>query len=502
LDNVVQGMQHQFASGSEILGLRTFLEDWRKFNERAAKSVSLIGDYYKILSFIGADQVDANTSTGAARLGALARFSTVLADFEHVNRRARFLEENGKRTFRGGRDRGKEYFTALHRYLIHYAQDAYEDWSGDELATIDAVDILTVHQAKGLEWPIVFLPALTHGRFPSRFAGQHQDWLLDDSVFPDAVRQRYEGGDSDERRLFYVALTRARECVYLTRFEKTAIKIAKASAYFSQVTAGFDAAPISVPLPNVDIAGSREEVPLDVSFSEVSVFEDCGYRYRLATVLGFQQELALELGYGKAIHHVLRSLAEIAQDRGEVPDANTLDELLDREFYLPFANAPAFVRMLASARRLVRQYVESYSSDLDRVWAIERPFELSLPEGRVSGRADIILDKEGGKDAALSIVDYKVSNDPAYDERYRRQLAVYTAAARGEGLNVRAGYLHELNDGTRHAVDVGQHASAQAVVQLSSAVKAIRSGKYLPVPTPSKCGTCDYRMICSHSCHT
>jgi DNA helicase II / ATP-dependent DNA helicase PcrA len=499
LDNVVSGLEREFNGGSTIPRLKTFLEDWKKFHERAARPVSLIGDLYRILSFIGAAKLDPQTPVGATRLGSLGRLSNVLADFEHVTRRARYKEENGGIAFRGGRDRGKEYFTALHRYLLHYAQGAYEDWSGDELTATDSVDVLTVHQAKGLEWPIVFVPALVSGRFPSRKAGSKKQWLLDDDLLPQEVRKRYEGGDAEERRLFYVALTRARECVYLTRFGKHDVHVAKPSPYFEQSAEGWPAASLPLPLTAAQATVVGEATPLDVSLSDIAVFEECGHRYRLATVFGFQQELALELGYGKAIHHVLRTVAELSRETGTIPDSATLEVLLEREFYLPFANAAAFSRMSQSARRLVNRYVEEHAEDLARIWAVERPFELNLPGGRVAGRADVILDREGGKTAALAIVDYKVANNPAYDERYRRQLAVYAAAARGEGLNVRAGYLHELKDGARHPVDVGQHAAAQAVVLLNDTVDAIRQGKYLPTPEPSKCKGCDYRVICGHS---
>jgi len=52
--------------------------------------------------------------------------------------------------------------------------------------------------------------------------------------------------------------------------------------------------------------------------------------------------------------------------------------------------------MYTAANRLVTRYVGDYSSDLQRVWALEHPFELYLDDGIVVGRADIILDEEGG----------------------------------------------------------------------------------------------------------
>ena len=219
----------------------------------------------------------------------------------------------------------------------------------------------------------------------------------------------------------------------------------------------------------------------------------------MGTVLGFQQELAVELGYGKAIHHVLRQVAETTRAEGDVPDADRLRGLVDAEFYLPLADAPAFDRMHAAGARLVNRYVSDYATDLQRVWATERPFELHLEDGTVSGRADVILDEESGRKGTLAIVDYKVAHDEGRTERYRLQLAVYAAAGRGEGLDVEAAYLHELADGTRHNVDIDSGTVAAAVERVAGSVRGIRRGKYEPQPSAEKCGRCDFRRVCRHT---
>ena len=109
--------------------------------------------------------------------------------------------------------------------MLHYAKESYDDFEGEEVHDLDAVSISTVHQAKGLEWPILFLPALTNRRFPSSMAGRAQEWVLPDGAFPQVKRARYEGGDADERRLFYVALTRARDIVYASCFERISRRV-------------------------------------------------------------------------------------------------------------------------------------------------------------------------------------------------------------------------------------------------------------------------------------
>lgn len=499
LDRIVQGLQAHFRLESSAAGLRRYLEDWKAFLLRGIRPINLIGDFYRLLSHLGADKINVDTAEGSARFGAYARFSKLLADYEHVNRRGKYVgEPDGKRAYRRGRDRGRWYLLGLANYLLHYAKDAYEDFEGEATAELDAVDIVTIHQAKGLEWPVVFLPALVSSRFPTRLAGRRQRWLLPETTFPREKQIRYEGGDAEERRLFYVALTRARECVYLSCFERKKNRFTP-SPYLKEVAGGALSRDKPLPLSLLPPTPTGPERPaLVTSFSEIASFEECGYRFRLASILGWQQELAVELGYGKAIHHVLRQVAERARATGTIPDPETLEQLVENELYLPFADIPALERMHAAALRLVRRYVEHYEGDLRRVWAVERPFELHVPEGSISGRADIILDEEDGRSGSLAIVDYKVAAETVRKGRYRRQLAVYTAAGRSEGLNVTAAYLHELATGSRTSIDVSDARIRAAAGAMAETVASIRTGEFQPHPAIDRCRQCDFRPICKH----
>ncbi|HUY45582.1 MAG TPA: hypothetical protein VMV92_07630 [Streptosporangiaceae bacterium] len=74
-------------------------------------------------------------------------------------------------------------------------------------------------------------------------------------------------------------------------------------------------------------------------------------------MLGFQPTLAPELGYGKAVHHVMRVIAEHTRRSGRPPTPGQLDRLFDDDFFLPAASKPAHRQLKKSVRRLVDTYL-------------------------------------------------------------------------------------------------------------------------------------------------
>jgi DNA helicase-2/ATP-dependent DNA helicase PcrA len=499
LDDVDHEFAAAFNEGETIPDLRPYLQDWQAMVKDNTAQVNLVRDYYRLLRLVGVNTLDLDDPADSARMGTLARFSQILADFEHVTRRARYVDEQGQQIFRGGQDRGIYFYQRLYNYLQYYALDAYEDFEGEDTFDLDAVDILTVHQSKGLEWPVVFLPSLVEGRFPSRYAGQSQDWLLPESVFPASVRKRYEGSDTEERRLFYVALTRAKDVVYLSRFRRKTNKF-KPSPFLLEIVGADPELADQLPLPPTFTPSpdGGDDLPT-VSFSELASYEGCPLKYRFSSSLGFQPQLVAELGYGRAIHHILRHIAEATKSKQQLPTLEEVEKVFAKEFYLPFANNAAFHNLLDRARSLVGKYLSDYSGELLRVWETERPFELHLEKGVVNGRADVILDREGGVVGNLGIVDYKTANDAKSDDVFAFQLAIYAAAGRGEGLDVKAAYLHALKESVRKNVPVDNVAISVARKRADTLIEGIVAAEFPPRPELSKCKVCDMRAICKHA---
>ena len=468
--------------------LTKFLKLWKSVVPKNDRTANLVGEMYELLDELNVRSWDLSDPLHLNRLGTLARFSSLLADYESVRRRARPDPDTpGDQV--GGEDRGTWYYRNLALHIINYAQGAYEGFDGEADFVLNAVDLTTVHRAKGLEWPAVFIPSVTANRFPTTRTGQVQSWLMPRERFNAG---RYEGSDADERRLFYVALTRARDWLSVSRHGRVTTKAVGPSPYY-QALRDLEVSPEDIVLPAIEPLGDEED-DISLTYSELAAFLDCGMAFRLRNLVGFQPRLAAELGYGKAVHHVMRTVAEATKATGRIPTPAQIDQILDTSFFLPTANKAAHRQLKDAARRLVKTYTEKHEADLYRVWETERPFELHLDGLTVTGRADVILDKEGGVPTALAIVDYKTSTKGEPLE-HALQLQVYADAGRKEGLDVVAAYVHDLKAASRDPVDVGEVAIGDAEAIVAEATVRLRARDYRANPG-SRCRTCEVRTIC------
>jgi DNA helicase II / ATP-dependent DNA helicase PcrA len=475
---------------ARVRRVRGRLLTWKESVTDASAPSNLIRDFYALLNDLGVDQWDLSDPWFANRLGTLARCSQVLVDYESTKRRPR-PDSDDPTKMRGGQDRGEWYYKMLAIYIVNWARGAYEGFEGEENVDLDAVDVTTVHQAKGLEWPIVFVPSLTALRFPSSRTGQLGDWRVPSSLFSTS---RYEGSENDERRLFYVAMTRARDYLSLSTFARIQ-RAQDPSPFLTEVSNG--AIPLRTTLPDPappDITDDEEPV-IEMSFSDMAAYSECGLAYRLRRLLGFQPPLVAELGFGKAVHHVMRHVAEFVRAEGRVPEEDELASILEDEFYLPAANWAGYREMRKDAKRLVLDYLTTHPEELERVWAVERPFELHLGEATIAGRADVIIDRSNGGPERLEIVDYKTATleDGASD----LQLQVYTDAGRREGLIVDGAYVYDLKAGQRSLVDVSPESIAEAEDHVRSLVTDLRHRRFVANPG-ARCSRCDVRPLCRY----
>jgi DNA helicase-2/ATP-dependent DNA helicase PcrA len=215
----------------------------------------------------------------------LGKFSQLITDFETIHYHSKPVEK----------------YASFADFLQYRAEDAYpEGWQDNQYANPDAVRIMTVHQAKGMQWPVVFVPALLRNRFPAAGVGGRNVW----HVLPrNGIKgqPRFEGTIEDERRLFYVAMTRSQKFLYLTwaPIAGKNNRYARASQFWDDILVSkyvkrkvpdYSARKRLPPTPRAGVAN------VVFSFSDLKYFFECPYQFKLRVLYGFNAPIHEALG--------------------------------------------------------------------------------------------------------------------------------------------------------------------------------------------------------------
>ncbi|HVM30579.1 MAG TPA: ATP-dependent DNA helicase [Candidatus Limnocylindrales bacterium] len=385
---------------------------------------------------------------------------------------------------------------------------------GDDQGPLDddRVSVLTVHRAKGLEFRCVYVCALVDGRFPAH--GRPPVLTLPAELL--ALRDSVDEEDplAEERRLAYVAMTRARDELWLSThssgpggrgrrrpspFLAEAVDAPVAAAQSGQLTLRPD--PPVEPAATGSTAPRGIEEPLTLSFSQLDDYLSCPERYRLRYVIGVPTPTHHALTYGSAMHQAvaafhLRRAAGVAMSEEELVGA--FRTAWSPEGYLSAEHEQA--RYRAGCEALIRFRTEQLASE-PRTVAIERPFAFPVGRDVVRGR----MDRVDASAQGAVIVDYKSSSvtDPAKANARARdslQLQIYALAHEHEtGQLPSEVRLHFLDSGTVGRAVPDPDRLARARERMAAAAAGIRGGEFKAKPNPVACGYCPFRQICSSS---
>lgn len=300
---------------------------------------------------------------------------------------------------------------------------AETDWTAE-----NAVNILTVHSAKGLEFPIVFMVNLVHLRFPSTNRAEP-------IPIPEAlIKETLPSGDfhlQEERRLFYVGMTRARDRLYLTAadyYSNESTARARKPSQFIFEALGDSAATKQTgveetqQLSLLNFAQSDppdfvSEQPLDVhylSYSQIDTFRLCPLHYRLSYLLKIPTAPSASLSLGNSVHNTLHGFLQ--QTRlGEKPVLGNLVDLLDKNWINEGYESRAHERKaFEAASSMLRDFFKNQFPLKKEIISLEQKFSVPLKiKGesplRIGGKIDRVDALPGGR---IEIIDYKTGNAP------------------------------------------------------------------------------------------
>ncbi len=373
----------------------------------------------------------------------------------------------------------------------------------------DAVNVLTIHQAKGLEFPIVFLVGLVSGRFPS--AHRRDPIPLPDPLVKD-ILSTSDFHRQEERRLFYVGMTRAKEALYLTSAQDYGGKRPRKPSLF--VSEALDLPPMKLttakgsPLSAITRHGkARAQSPvlvprgdkiIELSHQKIDDYLTCPMKYRYIHVLKVPIRQHHTVIYGYAIHQAIK-LYNMNRLAGRETPLDALKDVFRRYWQAEgfLTRAHEELRFQEGLEALSEFYAHASSDGVPA--HVERHF--SFVEGGVKvvgvfDRIDIV-DGEG------IIIDYKTSQIADEDQADRRtkesrQLAIYALAY--EKLFGKLPARVELRFLTPKLI-VGRHVPdertiARARADIAAAEEGIRAERFPAAPSYNACNYCPFRSIC------
>lgn len=341
-----------------------------------------------------------NIPKGEVAFYNLGMFSQIIQDFETIN-----FKDDPVFKLKG-----------FLNFLKYTAKDIYpEGWLNKTNIAINAVTITSIHQSKGLEWPVVFMPRLNTNYFPSKKAGGVKvSHLIDTSVIKNY--ERYEGTLEDELRLLYVAITRSKKFLFIScspsessnqdKKPSTFVQLLRQNQYiFSTTTYDFKTR---------EQAELKDRLELDAMILNFSILESyfkCPYAFKYYTCYGFKEPLEARIGFGKSLHDSLMEIHKKAID-GIKPTREEISTILEKHINFPYAIPKTKEAMRLRALNILHDYYDQNYNNFEKIEFAEKDIVFDLTEGLiVSGRIDLVIQKDDASNEKIYIVDFKSKLD-------------------------------------------------------------------------------------------
>ena len=413
---------------------------------------------------------------------------------------------------------------------LGYFDELDGDVQIEEELSEDAVQLMTVHASKGLEFPHVFILRLSKSDFPSGARRPEFEFP------PELMKEEQPKADfhiQEERRLFYVALTRAEKRLTLSTIVNRRKKpspflddfLMKAEIQKKDVAQS--APKVEVP-PSEEIAGpapaeadptrlfpaspenaraySRVALwaqafhpprpePLQLSASAINTYEQCPMKYMFRHVWNIRGGPQAQMTFGNVMHATIREFVGEVRKRGRLQ----IDEVIaiyEREWSSAgFPDEYQEEEYRKAGREQLEAFHRRFTAAPPEVLHQEKTFELPLEHNVVvTGRMDQV---NRLSELEIEIVDYKTGRPrDAKKAAEDLQLSIYALAAR-EVLELAPGRLvfHNLvNNETVHSTRDAKSLSATKA-RIAEVADRIRAGDFLARPGFA-CGYCDYKPLC------
>lgn len=424
----------------------------------------------------------------------LALLSQIIGKYEYLHR---IDVLNGKTINKNT----EKFFNLYIRLLYDGGINEYEDDA--EYAPSGCVSFLTIHQSKGMEFPIVIVDSL------SSTPRKSNDDLIIEIEKKYFKRPAYEPYDQtkyfDFWRLYYTAFSRAQDLLVLTCNENSRTP----SLYFKDI---YDDLPsVEADAFNINEFDFKEvkAVNLKETFSftsHITVYETCALQYKFYKELGFMPVRAGAMIFGMLVHETIEDVHRAVLRKEE--DTITTDNItkwFDSNYSSisksehTYLDAP----QREAALKQVLRYVDRQHGDWSLIQQAEVDVSLIKPDYIIEGKVDLVK----GQNGTVEIVDFKSEKKPDLLtqkerlEQYRRQLHIYAHLIE-ERTGQKVSRMHLYYTGEENGVPTITYPYTKSAIEgtmtaFDETVHKIMNKDYSRCSNDMKvCKNCDFRFYC------
>ena len=438
----------------------------------------------------------------------LALFSRLIAKYEYLYKIIVFKPDQIHKDV-------AIFFNTYLKFLIEGGINEYEDF--DMVTPPGCISFMTIHQSKGLEFPITCVASLDAS------PRKQSDWLDEELQQFYYQSEPYEPLDKvkyfDFWRLFYTAFSRAKNLLVLTGIDNETTRLPREhkspSKYFL---------PIYEDVPDWDVLfkSKRNHPILDkvhpsnikhtYSFtSHILVYENCPVQYQFFRELEFTPKRTNQVMFGTLVHQTIEDVhrAVLAERIADVTPEN-IESWLNTNYIQLNKITGLYLdkRSLESIEGHVNRYVQRASRDWTTIRDAEVPVSLQKENYILEGKIDLIR----GKGDTVEILDFKSEKKPDVNDeadrerlrRYRRQLEIYAHIVEQKyGLRVSRMHLYYtgVEDGEpRISYPYNQHSIDRTIDEVSAIVDKIENKEFTQDPAKRcahLCDKCDLKHFCN-----
>ena len=453
------------------------LNQWRDAAEDGKNEAYNIREQLYTLMDVSGVRLCADDTELMSGLGIV---SQIIRSVEEIHRRR--IAGQTRRTPKGV---VREVIYAIRRHETTFGESVPMDQSAS------GVWVGTIHQSKGLEWPVVIVPMLKQRRFPITPKRLN-------SGFGEAIASRYGTTKDDERRLFYVAMTRAKERLIITDPCNTTSSLR--SEFIGPINHLLHSNDATLPevdsqFWNIDSSDLKDDQTdsVRIGLSDLLLYLECPFQFGLRRSIGVQPAVGDELGYGLGLHELIQRRI----DHGKTWSGSDIDTYANEHVHLPLMSESAERKAKRSIAKRILKLQDL--GVLDEETLPEVRIEHALGTGVIHGIVDGLV---RGSDTAYIVRDWKSNIHASLIPRYERQLQFYAYALQHSGYSVQRAEVVDVGATetdshlVTHQVDISDATLLNLIQLLDTSMSKIKNRDFSPQPSKQNCENCDMSKIC------